>query len=106
MGHGISSTLLTALTVGAYRHARREGASIPEIHTVIDRALADHYEDDSFATGIIGTLALGTGRLEWSCAGHPPPLLLRGRKVIAELENEPSLLFGLGGAPGAGIGRP
>jgi Stage II sporulation protein E (SpoIIE) len=100
MGHGISSTLLTGLAVGAYRHARRDGAPVPEIHAVIDRALADHYGDDSFATGIIGRLALAAGRLEWTCAGHLPPLLLRGRKVVAELGNDPIVPFGLrGGTP-------
>jgi hypothetical protein len=99
MGHGIASTLLTGLAVGAYRHARRDGASITDIHTTIDQALADHFGDDSFATGIIGKLALDTGRLEWSCAGHMPPLLLRGRKVVAELTNEPIVPFGLRGGP-------
>src|SRR5580692_2573861 len=100
MGHGISSTLLTGLAVGAYRHARRRGgASVVDIHTAIDHALTSNYDDDSFATGIVGRLAFGTGRLEWSCAGHPPPLLLRGRKVVAELTNEPVLPFGLRGTP-------
>jgi serine phosphatase RsbU (regulator of sigma subunit) len=99
MGHGISSTLLTGLAIGAYRHARRGGASITDIHLAIDRALADYYGDDSFATGIVGRLEFATGRLEWSCAGHPPPLLLRGRKVVAELTNEPVLPFGLRGIP-------
>src|SRR3984885_3889112 len=66
MGHGISSTLLTGLAIGAYRHARRGGASIPDIHLAIDRALADYYGDDSFATGIVGRLEFATGRLEWS----------------------------------------
>jgi serine phosphatase RsbU (regulator of sigma subunit) len=45
---------------------------------------------------------LGAGRLEWSCAGHPPPLLLRGRKVVAELANDPVLPFGLRGRPKLG----
>ncbi|MDX6341257.1 MAG: hypothetical protein QOH87_1395, partial [Trebonia sp.] len=85
------------LAIGAYRHARRNGAQIPEIHTAIDQALIDCYGDDSFATGIIGKLTITTGRLEWSCAGHPPPLLLRDRNVVAELTNEPMLPFGLGG---------
>ena len=67
--------------------------------SAIDQALTSNYDDDSFATGIIGRLAFGTGRLEWSCAGHPPPLLLRGRKVVAELTNEPVLPFGLRGTP-------
>jgi Stage II sporulation protein E (SpoIIE) len=100
MGHGISSTLLTGLAVGAYRHARRRGgASMVDIHQAIDQALTSNYDDDSFATGIVGRLAFGTGRLEWSNAGHPPPLLLRGRKVVAELTSEPVLPFGLRGRP-------
>jgi hypothetical protein len=99
MGHGIASTLLTGLVVGAYRHARRNGASIPDMHTIMDQALADHYGDDSFATGIVGQLELATGRLEWTCAGHLPPLLLRGRKVVAELNGEPIVPFGLRGGP-------
>jgi hypothetical protein len=96
LGHGLGSTLLTGLAVGAYRHARRDGASVAGIHAAIDAALAGHYGDDSFATGIIARLATGSGRLEWSCAGHPRPLLLRGRKVVAELSCDATLPFGLG----------
>jgi serine phosphatase RsbU (regulator of sigma subunit) len=104
MGHGIGSTLLTGLAVGAYRHARRDGAPVAGIHAAIDAALAGYYDDLSFATGIVGRLAAGSGRLEWSCAGHPRPLLLRGRNVVAELSCDPTLPFGLGdGAPEPGI---
>jgi hypothetical protein len=96
MGHGIGSTLLAGLAVGAYRHARRAGASLQEVHTAIDEALASGYDDLSFATGLAGTLTADTGRLEWTCAGHPPPLLLRGRKAVGELGCEPTVPFGLG----------
>jgi serine phosphatase RsbU (regulator of sigma subunit) len=96
VGHGIGSTLLTGLAVGAYRHSRRAGEPLPVMHAAIDRALAGYYEDLSFATGIIARLGASSGRLEWSCAGHPPPLLLRGRKVVAELSSDPALPFGLG----------
>ena len=100
LGHGLSSTMLTGLAVGAYRHARRDGAPVADMHAAIDAALAGHYDDVSFATGIIARLATGSGRLEWSCAGHPRPLLLRGRKIVAELSCDPVLPFGLGdGAP-------
>ncbi|HEY2263340.1 MAG TPA: PP2C family protein-serine/threonine phosphatase [Streptosporangiaceae bacterium] len=100
LGHGLGSTLLTGLAVGAYRHARREGAQVAGMHAAIDAALAGYYDDVSFATGIIARLATGSGRLEWSCAGHPRPLLLRGRKIVAELSCDPVLPFGLGdGAP-------
>jgi Stage II sporulation protein E (SpoIIE) len=100
LGHGIGSTLLTSLAVGAYRHARRDGAPLAAMHAAIDATLVEYYRDNSFATGIIARLATGSGRLEWSCAGHPRPLLLRGRKVVAELSFDPVLPFGLGdGAP-------
>ena len=104
LGHGIGSTLLTGLAVGAYRHARRDGATVAGMHAAVDVALARYYGDDSFATGIIARLATESGRLEWSCAGHPRPLLLRGRKIVAELSCDPALPFGLGdGAPSPGI---
>jgi Stage II sporulation protein E (SpoIIE) len=96
MGHGIRSTLLADLAVGAYRHVRRSGAPAQAVHTAIDEAVASGYDDLSFTTGLIGTLIAGTGRLEWTCAGHPPPLLLRGTNVVAELECEPTVPFGLG----------
>jgi serine phosphatase RsbU (regulator of sigma subunit) len=97
MGHGIESTLLTSLAVGAYRHARRDGVPITGVHAAIDQALASHYEDLSFATGVIARLTVGSGRLEWLRAGHPAPLLLRDRKVVAELDGDGVLPFGLGG---------
>jgi hypothetical protein len=96
VGHGLDSTLLTSMAIGAYRHARRQGASVPDIHTAIDQALASRYDDLSFATGIIARLDTASGRMEWSCAGHPPPLLLRGRTVVAELSCDTVLPFGLG----------
>jgi hypothetical protein len=103
LGHGIGSTLLTGLAVGAYRHRRRRGEALPDIHRGIDQALADHYGDDSFATGIVAVLNTGSGRLEWTRAGHPLPLLLRGRKVVAELDGPATLPWGLNdGAPELG----
>jgi hypothetical protein len=96
MGHGISSTMLTGLAVGAYRHARRDALPLPDIHVAIDEALRSGYDDLSFATGILGSLSTSTGRLGWTCAGHPRPLLLRDRTVVAELECGATLPFGLG----------
>ena len=77
--------------------APRRRCRSPAMHAAIDDALASDYDDLSFATGILGTLHLSAGRLEWTCAGHPPPLLLRDRRVIRELECAATLPFGLGG---------
>jgi sigma-B regulation protein RsbU (phosphoserine phosphatase) len=104
MGHGVASSMLTGLAIGAYRHARREGSSLRQIHAAIERAVAEQYAGEAFATGVIGQLSISTGELDWSCAGHPPPLLLRNRKVIAELACEPNLPFGLGDDAPVNIG--
>ncbi len=104
MGHGIASSMLTGLAVGAYRHARRQHASVDALHAEIDEAIRNEYAGEAFATGIVARLSLDTGVVTWSCAGHPPPLLLRSRKVVAELSEEPGLPFGLGPFP-TSVGR-
>jgi hypothetical protein len=104
MGHGVASSMLTGLAIGAYRHARREHSSIAEMHAAIERAISEQYDGEAFATGIIGRLSTVTGELDWSCAGHPPPLLLRGRSVITELVCEPVVPFGLGEDGPASVG--
>jgi serine phosphatase RsbU (regulator of sigma subunit) len=96
MGHGVGSSLLASLAIGAYRHARRQHASAVAMHQAIEDAVAEHYDGEAFATGILAQLSTATGMLEWSCAGHPAPLLLRDRKIVAELSCEPALPFGLG----------
>ncbi|MDQ6649497.1 MAG: serine/threonine-protein phosphatase, partial [Actinomycetota bacterium] len=101
MGHGISSSTLTGLAIGSYRHARREGADVRGMHAVVDETLTEQFGGESFVTGIIARLDLPTGQLSWSNAGHPLPLLLRARRVVGELECEPSMPFGLGGGCGS-----
>src|SRR4051794_32503556 len=98
MGHGISSTLLTTLAVGAYRHARRNGEPVEAMHRAVDDAVERQYDGDAFVTGILVRLDLHTGVLTWSNAGHPAPLLLRHRKVVGPLSYEPSPPFGLDGS--------
>lgn len=96
MGHGIGSSLLTGLAVGAYRHARRQRGSVVAIHEQVERAIAEQYGGEAFVTGIVARLALDSGVVTWTSAGHPLPLLLRERKVVGELTCEASLPFGLG----------
>lgn len=97
MGHGVHSTLLTTLAVGAYRHTRREGEGPGAVAEAIDQALSRQYDGDAFVTAVLMRLSLDSGVLEWSNAGHPPPLLMRGHKVIRELTTTPTLPLGLGG---------
>lgn len=96
MGHGIGSTLLTTLAVGAYRHQRRDGRDLTAMHETIDAAIALQFGSDSFVTGVLARLDTSTGRLELTNAGHPAPLLLRDRQVVGELRTEIATPFGIG----------
>ena len=97
MGHWVGATMLSTLAVGAYRHARRDGDAPGAAYAAIDEALSQQYEGEAFVTGTLARLGLDNGQLEWTNAGHPPPLLLRRNRVVRELRCEPSLPFGLGG---------
>lgn len=97
MGHGLASSLLSALALGAYRHDRREGQSLEVIHERLDSVVASHLRGQAFVTGNVARLGLRTGELRFVNAGHPPPLLVRRAKVVGELACRPSLPWGLGG---------
>jgi hypothetical protein len=97
MGHGVHSTLMTTLAVGAYRHARRAGASLEEMYSAVDAAVAEQYAGEAFVTAAFARLRLSDGLLEWTSAGHPAPLLMRDRRIVRQLACTPSMPLGLGG---------
>ena len=84
---GSARRMLAGLAVGAYRHARRAGASLagdprrhrrapwPATTTTSRSPPASSARSTSAPAGSSGP-----------APGHPPPLLLRGRKVVAELD--------------------
>jgi serine phosphatase RsbU (regulator of sigma subunit) len=96
MGHGVHSTLASTLALGGFRHGRRRNLELSVIAEQIDDALIEHLSDDGFVTGHICQLDVATGAFKWVNAGHPPPLLIRGAKVVGELIAAPCLPLGLG----------
>ncbi len=96
MGHGVVSTMASTLALGAFRYGRRRRLEQTVIAEHIDDAVAEHFHGDCFVTGHLASLDVATGELRWVNAGHPPPLLMRGAKVVGELTCEPCLPFGLG----------
>jgi serine phosphatase RsbU (regulator of sigma subunit) len=98
MGHGLRSALLAAVAVAAYRNARRAGLPLTATAEAIDTAVATTFGGDAFVTAALAELETDTGLLSWVNAGHPEPLLLRGRQQIKSLHVHPTLPLGLGPA--------
>ena len=101
LGHGLGSALISSLAMGCYRHDRREGRSLVAIHDSINTTIRAHYDDYSFATGLLGRIDLDTGVFTWTNAGHPRPLLIRNGQVIAELKSTPTPPWGVADASAA-----
>ena len=96
MGHGLRSAQLAALSVAAYRNARRGGRSLTATAAVIDEAVEAGSGGESFTPAVLAELDTGTGHLSWVNAGHPEPLLLRQGQLVRSLHVDPGLPFGLG----------
>ncbi len=97
MGHSLSATLTATVAVAAYRNTRRGGGTLIEAWEAADAAVAVEFDDERFATGVLGEIDLRTGRLWSVSAGHSPALVIRGNRVVARCADEPTLPIGLGG---------
>jgi Stage II sporulation protein E (SpoIIE) len=84
MGHGLHAALMSAAALAAYRSARRDGQLLHAQVDAIDRTIAAEF-DGAFVTGILAELDLTSGQLKYLVAGHPPPLLLRGGRIVKTL---------------------
>ena len=98
MGHGLGAAVMASVAVAAYRRARRDSVELPELYAAMDLAVAGHFDDEQFVTVQMAHLDVGSGRLRWVNAGHPHPLLLRGRRVVRALDSPTTLPIGFGGA--------
>ena len=82
VGHGLPAAVLAGVAAGAYRHARRTMADLPEIAQQVNDAITGQFGASRFATAVLARLDLDTGRLRWINAGHPAPLILRGSALV------------------------
>lgn len=81
MGHGLQAALISTLAVAAMRNCRRAGEGIVEQATVANQVLCEQFDEDTFATSVVMSIDLATGRGHAVNAGHPPPWRHRGRAV-------------------------
>ena len=96
MGHGLISSQLAHLASSSYRHSRRCGLNLSATYADMDEAIAARGFEIEFVTGLLATLDLDSGRLQWINAGHPAPILVRAGAVVWPLACEPTLPAGIG----------
>lgn len=95
MGHGLPSSVISSLAVGAYRHARRARVPLDELFRTMNQAVAG-LMGDTFVTAMAAELDVRTGLLRWTSAGHPSPVVVRHGSTLPDPEQSPSLPLGLG----------
>ena len=95
VGHGISASALTTLTLNTYRNARRSGLSLEDTYRSIDKWIRSQY-NGAFVTALMAELDTRTGRYRRISAGHPAELRLRDGASLLSLPTPTALPLGLG----------
>lgn len=95
VGHDLAAGVTTTLAMAATRNARRAGQGLVAAAVQADQVIADQ-PGNRFVTALLADLDLGTGRLRFLNAGHPPPVLLRHGKMIKTLQSPVRVPLGLG----------
>jgi sigma-B regulation protein RsbU (phosphoserine phosphatase) len=85
-GKGIGAALFMAVSRTVLRVAGRKGLSAPESLQEVNRHLCADTTNGLFLTCFYGILDLATGELQYSCAGHNPPYLVRSESSGARVQ--------------------
>ncbi|WP_214107783.1 PP2C family protein-serine/threonine phosphatase [Acrocarpospora catenulata] len=98
IGHDLESGLIASVCLASCRNARRSGGTLTDIVELADCAVHERFGSSRFVTGVLAELDVTSGLLTWINCGHPVPLLIRGGRVIKQLDRPPRLPLGLGGS--------
>ncbi len=95
VGHDLAAGLMASVAMASCRSTRRSGGTLQDIVVRADHAIARQFDDSRFVTALLCDLNVVTGQFSWIPCGHPPPLLIRGNKVVKELARRPQLPLGM-----------
>lgn len=87
-GHDIGTSYLAP----AYKALLRQNVSVlytpAETMQMINRVLCGVFDDERYVTAVSLIINRDTGKVQWSSAGHPPPLLIRKNRKPRFLEGK------------------
>jgi sigma-B regulation protein RsbU (phosphoserine phosphatase) len=95
VGHGISASALTTLTLNTYRNARRSGLSLADTYRSIDKWISSQYRGQ-FVTAVMAELDTRTGIYRRINAGHPAEIFLHDGRPLDGPPAPNALPLGLG----------
>ena len=93
MGKGVRAAAVSAVSVGAFRSARREGGDGRRCCRKMHYAIHD-LGTDTFVTAVVGFWDPSVSTFTWTNCGHLKPLLVRG-DVVRELSAETTYPLGI-----------
>ncbi|MFJ8141267.1 PP2C family protein-serine/threonine phosphatase [Streptomyces sp. NPDC096013] len=94
MGRGIDASLLTSVTVGALRNARRAGVSLADQARLADQAVYAQFGGKVYASTLLLRFDLATGTVQAVDAGSPRLYRRRG-DTVRQIELEAQLPLGM-----------
>ena len=83
-GHGVSAAVLMGMTLVLTRTESPAHAEPDEVLDLVNDHLHQTLPPESFVTACYAVLDPGSGRLEYSLAGHDPPLIRRAASGLVE----------------------
>jgi sigma-B regulation protein RsbU (phosphoserine phosphatase) len=94
-GHGTPAAVLMAIVHALVRsHAAQHRSPSALLEVMNEHLHASYAKGGSFVTAFYGVLSLSARRLQFASAGHNPPMLLRGHRMI-ELREPASVPLGI-----------
>ncbi len=82
-GHGIPAALLMSVFRSSFIHMLHRGNGIAETIGHLNRLIAETTESNHYVTSFTCKLDVEQGTLDYINAGHPSPLVLRGKETLS-----------------------
>jgi sigma-B regulation protein RsbU (phosphoserine phosphatase) len=90
-GHSVSASMFTAIVKMVFRNALKMTEDPGGVMTILNRELSANLPVESFVTSFCGLVDGTSGKLYYSNAGHPNPMVIRGDSVEELSGNDPFL---------------
>ena len=94
-GKGVSAALFMVITRTILKNQALSGNPLADIMRNTNDMLCDDNDESMFVTIFMGTLDVVTGEVEYVCAGHNPPLLVRREGEVSLLPVCPGVVVGV-----------